>query len=185
MTPVRGSAVILWQGFIDSPSDTVRIQLPIPLKWLADADEPILRLVVSYDPPVNEAALATWACRRVRPVLRLHPDGPAARAPRARHTSFPVIDRRYALGRYKPGGENAAPTDMWLIELSYQDIAPYPPATDFDPRQRVAFAAELFDAGAKRCDPQPVLQAMPIAAIMTRLAVQPTPIRSPVIVRTR
>jgi len=74
---------------------------------------------------------------------------------------------------------------MWLIELSYEEIAPYPPGMDFDPRQRVALAAELFDEGAKRSDPQPAMQALPVAASMTRLSIQPTPIRSPVVIRTR
>jgi hypothetical protein len=73
---------------------------------------------------------------------------------------------------------------MWLIELSYEDIAPYPPGMDFDPRQRVAFAAELFDASATHADPQPAMQALPIAASMTRLSIQPAVIRNPVIVRT-
>jgi len=184
-TPARGSAVMLWQGYIESPADTVRIQLPIPLSWLAEAEAPTLRLVVCYDPPVNEAAIATWACRRVSPVLRLHPDGPAARAPRGGHLSFPVIDRRYALARYNPDGEQPADGDVWLIELSYSEIAPYAPAIDFDPRQRVAFAAELFDSESSRVDPQPALQALPITATMARLSVQPAPIRSPVIVRVR
>jgi hypothetical protein len=74
---------------------------------------------------------------------------------------------------------------MWLLELSYEDITSYPPAMDFDPRQRVAFAAELFDLGESPVDPQPAMQALPIVATMNRLSIQPTPIRSPVIVRTR
>lgn len=183
--PARGSAVMLWQGYVESPADTVRIQIPIPLSWLTVAQLPMLRLVVCYDPPVNEAAIATWACRRVSPVLRLRPDGPAARAPRGRHPSFPVIDRRYSLSRYKPKGELPSEGDIWLIELSYAEIAPYAPAIDFDSRQRVAFAAELFDAGSSAVDPQQALQALPIAATMTRLSVQPVPVRSPVIIRAR
>ena len=68
---------------------------------------------------------------------------------------------------------------------SYDEIAPYPPGMDFDPRQRVAFAAELYDAAATPADHQPAMQALPIAASMTRLSVQSEPIRSPVIIRTR
>jgi hypothetical protein len=182
--PASRSAVILWQGYIESPNDIVRVQLPIPPDWLADAEQPILRLVVSADPPVNEVAHATWACRRIRPVLHPGPDVRAVTAPRGGHASYPCIDRRYALSRYKPGNEKAAEGDMWLIELSYEDIAPYPPGMDFDPRQRVAFAAELFDASATHADPQPAMQALPIAASMTRLSIQPAVIRNPVIVRT-
>jgi len=95
------------------------------------------------------------------------------------------MDRRYSLVRYKPGNEKEAEGDTWLIELSYEEIAPYPPGMDFDPRQRVGFAAELFDAAATRADPQPAMQALPIAATMTHLSIQPTPLRSPVIIRAR
>lgn len=180
-----GSAVILWQGLIESPNDTVRVQLPIPLDWLAEADEPVLRLVVCYDPPVNEAAHATWSCRKVKPVLHAGPDVRGATAPRGAHHSFPVIDRQYRLSRYKPGEEKAAESDMWLLELSYDEVAPYTPGMDFDPRQRVAFAAELYDLGDSSVDPQAAMQALPIAATMNRLSIQPQAIRSPIIVRTR
>ncbi len=184
-TPAARSAVLLWQGYIESPSDIVRVQIPIPLDWLATADKPIFRLVVSADPPVNEVAHATWACRKIIPRVRPGHDVRAITAPRGGHASFPCIDRRYNLTRYKPGNEKEAEGDTWLIDLSYEEIAPYPPGMDFDPRQRVAFAAELYDAAATRADPQPAMQALPIAASMTRLSVQPAPIRNPVIVRTR
>jgi len=184
-TPAVRSAVLLWQGYIESPSDIVRVQIPIPLDWLAKADKPIFRLVVSADPPVNEVAHATWACRKIKPLLRPGHDVRAITAPRGGHASFPCIDRRYNLIHYKPGNEKEAEGDTWLVDLSYEEIAPYPPGMDFDPRQRVAFAAELYDDSATRADPQPALQALPIAASMTRLSVQPTPIRNPVIIRTR
>jgi len=183
--PASRSAVILWQGYIESTSDIVRVQLPIPLKWLAEANDPILRLVMCADPPVNEVAHATWACRKITPVLRPGPDVRAVTAPRGRHASFPCVDRRYKLLRYKPGGDKEAEGDTWLIELSYEEIAPYPPGMDFDPRQRVAFAAELYDSSATPADPQSAMQALPIAATMTRLSIQPAPIRSPVIIRTK
>ena len=134
---------------------------------------------------MNEVAHATWACRRIRPVLHPHPDVRGVTAPRGGHASFPCIDRRYNLVRYQPGNEREAKGDTWLIELSYEEIAPYPAGMDFDPRQRVAFAAELFDAAATRADPQPAMQALPIATTMTRLSIQPTQLRTPVIIRTR
>ncbi|MBS0265311.1 MAG: S8 family serine peptidase [Planctomycetes bacterium] len=182
-SPNAGSAVILWQGCIESPDDKVRVQLPIPLAWLAEAEKPVLRLVLCSDPPVNEAAHAKWACRRVKPVLHLSPDGPTVTAPRGGHQSFPVIDRPYKLDRYKPSGETPATEDLWLLELSYDEIAAYPPAMNFDPRQRVAFAAELLDVGESPADPQTAMQALPIAITMNRLSIQPVPIRSPIIVR--
>lgn len=185
ITPQSGSAVIMWQGFIESPEDTVRVQLPVPLDWMDQADKPMLRLVIAYDPPVNEAALATWACRKVKAVLHLGPEAKWLRAPSGDHPTYPELTRLYSLGRYKPGTDKAAEGDMWLLELSYQDIAPYPPAMDFDPRQRVAFAAELFDAGESAIDPQQAMQALPVAASMIRLSVQPAPVRMPLIIRTR
>lgn len=184
-TPAARSAVVLWQGYVESPSDKVRVQMPIPRDWLAEADKPILRLIVCADPPVNEVARRSWACRRIKPVVHPGHDVRGIRAPHGGHASFPCIDRRYNLTRYKLGNEKEAQGDTWLIDLSYEEIAPYPPGMDFDPRQRVAFAAELYDAAATRVDPQPAMQALPIAASMTRLSVQPAPIRSPVIIRTR
>jgi hypothetical protein len=185
VAPSAGKAVLIWQGFVESPGDTVRVQLPIPLEWLAEAQDPRLRLIICYDPPVNDAALATWACRRVQARLRQHPDERGLRAPTRRHVSYPVIDRVYKLGRYKPDGENPAEGETWLVELYYEGIAPYPPTMDFNPRQRVAFAAELIDVGESPVDPQPAMQALPIAATMNRLSIQPTAVRSPVIIRTR
>ncbi|MHB8956034.1 MAG: S8 family serine peptidase [Pirellulaceae bacterium] len=185
ITPAAGSAVILWQGYVDSPRDTVRVQLPIPLEWLAQAESPVLRLVVCSDPPVNEVARGGWACRKVKPILHLGPDAPSVRAPRGAHPTYSVINRQYALDRYKPGLAKAAESDLWLLEISYEEISSYPAATDFDPRQRVAFAAELVDTGAAAVDPQAAMQAVPIAATMNRLSIQPTPIRSPIIVKTR
>jgi hypothetical protein len=95
------------------------------------------------------------------------------------------LDRTYNLSRYKPDSAKAAEDDMWLLQLSYDEIATYAPGMDFDPRQRVAFAAELYDAGKDPVDPQHAMQALPIASSMNRFSVQPTPIRSPIILRTR
>jgi hypothetical protein len=185
ISPATGSAVVLWQGFIESPKDTVRVQLPIPLEWLAKAGEPILRLVICYDPPVNEAARGTWACRKVKAVLHLGPDAPFVLPPRGAHESYPLIHRDYHLARYKPGQDRAAVGDLWLLELSYNEIFGYPPPTEFHPRQRIAFAAELIDEAEAPIDPQQAMQNLPIAASMTRLSIQPAAIRMPVMIRTR
>jgi len=117
--------------------------------------------------------------------LHLGPDALPVRAPVGSHPTYPLIDRQYSLDRYKPGQEKAVAGDLWLVEISYEEIAPYPPAMDFDPRQRVAFAAELVDLGESPVDPQPAMQALPIASTMTRLSIQPVPIRSPIILKTR
>lgn len=182
--PQTGSAVILWQGQIESPADKLRVQIPIPLAWLRSAADPVLRLVVCWDGPVNHAATATWACRKLKPVVHLGPDADFVTAPRGSHPSYPVVDRRYRLSKYA-SGKKAASGDIWLVELSYDDVAPYPPAMDFDPRQRVAFAAELFDAGENPVDPQASVQALPLSASMIQLAAAPVPIRPPILVKSR
>jgi hypothetical protein len=127
IAPTGGSAVILWQGFIESSKDTVRIQLPIPLDWLGKAGDPVLRLVIASDPPVNEAAQATWACRKIKAVLHLGPDTGYLRAPAGAHETYPLISREYSLARYAPGNEKAAVGDLWLLELSYEEVFAYPP----------------------------------------------------------
>jgi hypothetical protein len=181
--PSAGSVVLLWQGLIESTKDTVRVQLPIPRTWLAEAIRPHLDLVVCADPPVNEAAHDTWACRRIIPVLHPHPDARGVNAPRGGHPTQPVIKRRYPLERFRPDGESPAQGDMWLIELRYEEIAPYPPGSIFDPRQRVAFAAELLDLSADPVDPQSSMQALPGVENMTRLSIQAVAIQSPIVIR--
>ena len=51
-------------------------------------------------------------------------------------------------------------TDIWLLELTYEEIADYLPSMAFPSQQRIAFAAELFDADEFQTSPQPFLQAM-------------------------
>jgi hypothetical protein len=185
--PGTGSAVILWQGYIESTKDVVRVQLPIPLAWLDTADDPALRIVVAYDPPVNEAASALWACRKVSAKLRMRPDDDAIRPPRARgsHATYPLIDRTYRLAKFKPGTKEPAKGDLWLLEFTYEEIAPYPPGMDFDPRQRVAMAAELIDQGGSRSDPQAAMQSLPNAHLMNRLSILPHPVRNPIVLKAR
>jgi hypothetical protein len=184
-SPLSGSAVILWQGVVETNKDLVRVQIPIPQAWLAEAEEPILRVVLCYDPPVNESARAVWACRKVSAVLHIGPDADSVRGPNRPHPTYPLIARDYKLRRYAPGEEKAADGDLWLLEISYDEVFDYPPGLEFDPRQRVAIAAELFDRGDAAVDPQPAMQALPIAASMNRLSVQKSTVRTPVIVRSR
>jgi hypothetical protein len=184
-SPKAGTAVVIWQGVIETPKDVVRVQLPVPKAWLALAADPVLRLVICSDPPVNESAKTVWACRKVRAVLHTGPDAPAVRAPLGAHESYPLLLREYSLARYKPGTEREADDDMWVLECSYDDVFAYPPAMDFDPRQRVAFAAELVDRGATGADPQQSMQQLPAAATMNRLSAPATMLRNPVLVRTR
>jgi hypothetical protein len=184
-SPNSGSAVILWQGIIETAKDVVRVQLPIPADWLATANEPRLRFFVCYDPPVNESARGLWACRKVNAVLHPGPESAGIRGPNRGHESYPLFSREYRLKRFAPGAESAAEGDLWVVEFTYEDVFQYPPGMDFDPRQRVAIAAELYDNDSDPVDPQPALQALPAAALMNRLSIQPTAIRNPIIVRSR
>jgi len=182
--PEGGSATIIWQGIIPGKSETLRIQLPVPSAWLSAARAPVLRVIVCYDPPVNSAARGTWACRKLRAVLYPGVDQPPIRRPRGGHPTFPLIDRRYELARYKELGGVLG--DLWVLELSYEDVAPTPPGmVGFDPSQRVAFAAHLFDDAEAPIDPQFALQALPSASSMNRLASSKVSSLSPVLVRVR
>ena len=73
---------------------------------------------------------------------------------------------------------------MWLIEIDYQQKAEYYPGMTFPPQQRVAFAAELLDKGAKRLSPQPALQSLPASNTMVRLTTPPSVARLPIVLKT-
>ena len=183
VSPLAESAVMVWQGVIDGPRDTVRVQLPIPRGWYAAASSPWLRLVLAWDTPANYAAHHVWGCRRVNARLAVGPDL-RAMYPRGRaHQSYPLIDRQYDLKKIPAGVRVEG--DMWLLELGYEQIADYYPGIDFTPQQRVAFAAELWDKGESPVSPQPFLQELPIANTMTRLSVPPVPVRAPIVLRIR
>jgi Subtilase family len=182
--PSSGSALILWQGIIETSKDVVRVQLPIPRSWLQEAADPTLRFFLCYDPPVNEAATATWACRKVTATLHKDPEADALRGSKRKHETYPLLSREYKLKKHVEG-ERAVSGDVWLIELKYDEIFDYPAGMEFDPRQRVAIAAELIDLGATGVDPQPAMQALDIAASMNRLSTQITTLRNPVIIRSR
>jgi hypothetical protein len=96
-------------------------------------------------------------------------------------TSYPLIDRTYDLHKLPRGV--TVDGDMWLLELSYEQIADYHLGMVFTPQQRVAFAAELFDTSDNPTSPQTALQALPAAKTMTRLSIPPQSIKTPVIVR--
>lgn len=89
----------------------------------------------------------------------------------------------YRLGRVSQ--EALPPNDLWIVELSYEQIADYYPGLDFSPQQRVAFAIELIDRGERRVSPQAAVQAMPIAQSLHRLSVPPQIVRAPVVLRVR
>jgi hypothetical protein len=83
----------------------------------------------------------------------MRPDDEAVRPTRGGHPSYPLIIREYKLNRFKPDGNKPAGGDLWLLEFSCEEVASYPSGADFDPSQRVAFAAELKDLGEKPVNP--------------------------------
>ena len=176
-------AMILWQGILDSPGDVVRVQLPIPKDWLAEAKAPRLRLVVAWDSPTNAAVENLWASRKVNSQLRVRLETRALRSSGAGHKTYPLVERTYDL-KHLPEGVDVM-DDLWLLEFSYEQAAEYYPALAFSPQQRLAFAAELFDEAEHPVSPQAMLQALPIVSSMTRFSVGAGPIRNPIVLKNR
>jgi hypothetical protein len=181
-TPLSNSAVLIWQGLLEDSNDIARIEIPIPMSWYKAADKPELRVVVCWDPPVNAAATGLWATRRVTAHLKSNPDSKSLHGTRGAHASYPYIDRVYDLKKLP--GNTEVEGDIWLMELSYSQIADYYPAISFTPQQRVALAAEIYDAGNRASSPQAALLALPVSWTMTRLSVPPSTISTPVIIRS-
>jgi len=71
------------------------------------------------------------------------------------------------------------------LSSGIEEIGDYLPSMTFPSQQRIAFAAELFDADGFQSSPQPFLQAMAFTRTMTRLSVPPSIARVPVVLRYR
>lgn len=179
-TPRAETAILLWQGILEDKNDLARIQIPIPREWLEEASEPKVRLIVAADVPVNAAVIQLWASRKILARLRPHPEARALRGRLNSIDAYTLVGREYDLSRIDI---NDLKTDIWVLELSYEEIADYLPSMTFPSQQRVAFAAELFDADNFQSSPQPFLQAMAFTSTMTRLSVPPTVARVPVVLR--
>lgn len=181
--PRRDKAMILWQGVLDAPGELIRVQLPMPRAWLAEAAAPRLRLITAWDSPANAAVENLWASRKVTAQLRVRLNTEAISGSRTSHRTYPLFERTFDLNNLP---QNVTPIDdFWLLEFSYEQIAEYSPTLTFSPQQRVAFAAELFDEAAQPVSPQLMLQALPTAASMTRFSAVAQPIQTPVILKYR
>lgn len=184
--PEASTATFVWQGVLDSPGDVARVQLPIPQSWLRQAQQPVVRIVVAWDTPAHDAVMDTWGCRRVILHLKPHPDAPALRGRGKSHPSYPLIDRRYHLGKEDLTRKQVTPSgDMWLVELHYEQIAEYFPAIEFSPQQRVAFTAELVDDGEHPVSPQEAIQALAVAPSLVRLSAPVVSVAPPILIRSR
>ena len=157
--PRTDTALMIWQGVLDGPGDVARVTLPIPQSWHKSCAAPRLRLVVSWDPPVNAAVSGLWATRKVTAHLKASPDAPSLHGTKGGHACYPLIDRTYDLQKLPKGA--SIDGDIWLVELSYDQTADYHIGIAFTPQQRVAFVAELYDASEQGVSPQASLQALP------------------------
>ena len=129
------TAILMWQGLLEGPGEVARVTIPIPAAWLAQATQPRMRLVVSWDAPVNAAVSGLWATRRLSALLKPAPDSRALLGTKGGHPSYPVIDKEYDLHKL-PAGVTVA-GDMWLLEFSYEQIADYHVGMVFTPNKEL------------------------------------------------
>lgn len=71
-----------------------------------------------------------------------------------------------------------------VLEVAYQETAPYPPSMTIDEHQRVSLAWELLDDSVPTVTPQVSVQVLPIARTMIQLGGMKQPIWSPIKVPT-
>jgi hypothetical protein len=179
--PNSSSTLLFWQGFAERAGEIIRVRIPIPRAWLREAVEPQLRLCVSWDAPVNAAA-RSWACRDVSATLCAHEDARGARGSRRKAAGYPLFVRTWDL---KNAAEATPPTDdLWVLELSYEQISAYAAAHFPSPLQRIAFAAELRDVATAGVSAQAYLQALPVSSTMNRFSIAAIPLRQPLSVPT-
>jgi Subtilase family len=180
-SPAAGSAIFLWQGLLEDKDDMALIQIPVPMQWLLAANSPKMKLVISADVPVNAAASEIWASRKISVKIRPTPDSKALRAQKRRGgDSYALVSQEY---NFRKVDVSALQSDMWVVEIAYEDVADYLPSMAFASQQRVAFVAELFDDSPAPASPQALLQTMPIVAGMNRLTAQTVIARTPVVLR--
>jgi len=178
--PKEEATAFFWQGVIEHHDDIVRVQIPVPRAWLTAAEKPELRICVAWDSPVNAAVEHCWSCRDVSLTLRVDEDNEAASGSRGRHPGYPLFTKRWDLA--KVSAKTNPPSDLWIAEFRYEQIAAYAAGHVVSPVQRIAFAAELRDHGERPTSAQEFVQQLPIAATLSRLSVTTVPIRQPVVV---
>jgi hypothetical protein len=189
LKPSGSTAAFVWQGVLESSKDLARITIPVPAKWIAEAVEPVVDVVVAWDTPVNAALTNVYACRNVIARMRPSPDARAVNPKRssAATDGYPLYSRRYDLKKIVERLENDGeqPDDLWLLEVHYEQIAEYCPGLDFTPEQRVGISFALRDIGEQGVSPHSAVQALPISATMVRLSEGSIPVRAPVVVTAR
>jgi hypothetical protein len=181
LTPKPETAVFLWQGTLDGPGHSARVRVPLPRDWLSEAEVPRVRVVCAWNTPVNAAAPDTWACRKVSVQLRPSLDAYAPRGRGNASGAYPLLDKVYDLGADRRRKlEGALDSDEWVLEVAYEDVAPYPPLMRVEEQQRVSVVFELFDEGDSAVSPQLAVQAMSLTKTMIQLGGMKQPIWSPI-----
>lgn len=185
--PTNDRAAVFWQGVLEGAGDIARVQLPIPKTWLDQAGKPRIRLIVSWDPPVNHAATEIWACRDVTVKLKPSPNKDALSAAKnPRHGNSPLIDRIYALSSESLKEKAVTvPPEFWVVELFYEQIAAYPLGITVGPQQRVAFVAELVDEDDQPKSPHDDIQKTRLSQSMTQLSALHLPLPATLLVTVK
>ncbi len=161
-------ARFFWQGVIAHEDDVARVQLPIPRDWVDVAQAPQLSICVAWDTPVASAAERQWSCRDVEMRVRPSPDSKAVHGSRGRVAGYPLFKRHWNLERARD--KDLIGGDFWTLEFQYSQIAAYAAGHSVPTSQRVAFAAELWDAGEEPLGPHEFVQALPIASTLVHLS---------------
>jgi len=182
--PRESSAVLVWQGTLDAPGSIARVRVPVPHAWMEHAKRPSLRIVCAWNTPVSAAAPDAWSSRDVTMVLKPTLGTDAIRGKGRPRGSYPIIDRTWRLdqdgkGRPRP----TSPTGEWVVEVSYEEVGPYPATLQIPPQQKAALVMELFDDSDDPVSPQGALQKLPIAGTMIQLAGVSHEIQVPVRIR--
>lgn len=166
--PVEQRARFVWQGVIAHQKDIVRVQIPIPRRWVEEAISPQLQLCVAWDTPVCAAAQDQWSCRDVNVTIHPGPDARALRGSQGKVKGYPLFRRTWRLDKARE--ERIVEGDFWVMEFSYSEIAAYAAGHNVPQSQRVALAAEIWDAGETPIEPHSYVQSLPVAASMVRMS---------------
>jgi hypothetical protein len=152
------------------------------------AKKPMLRIIGAWESPVNAAVENIWASRKVKAQLRPAPTVEAlASRDRRSHASYPLLDRSFDLSADALRDKGVVPPsgDVWVLEVSYEQIAEHLATIEFSQHQRVGFAMELVDEGERPQSPQAAMQALPQAVSMVRLTIPENRIANPIVIKPR
>jgi hypothetical protein len=166
--PFEQRARFVWQGVIAHRKDIVRVQLPIPKAWVDEATSPKLQLCVAWDTPVCAAAESKWSCRDVKVTIHPGPDAKAFRGSQGKVEGYPLFRRTWKLDKARE--KQIVEGDFWVLEFSYSEIAAYAAGHNVPQSQRVALAAEIWDAGETPIEPHSFVQRLPVASTLVRLS---------------